>query len=147
MPPPARRPSKIVVGVDGSSGGARTLRWAAAEALVTGAEIEAVVVESWADEIAHGFTAKNPGGVKAEERHSAERYVSDALGTTPNISLSIAVHHGGPAEVLVEASRHAELLVVGSHGHNALVNMLLGSVTEHCVRHALCPVVVVRERV
>ena len=39
-----------------------------------------------------------------------------------------------------------DLLVVGSRGHGTVVGMLLGSVSQHCVQHAGCPVVVVRPR-
>ncbi len=49
-----------------------------------------------------------------------------------------------PAEVLVDASRGANLLVLGSHGRGRFRGMLLGSVATHCVQQAHCAVVVVR---
>jgi nucleotide-binding universal stress UspA family protein len=49
-----------------------------------------------------------------------------------------------PARVLIEASKSAGLLVLGSHGHGAFTGMLVGSVSIHCVTGAFCPVVVVR---
>ena len=58
------------------------------------------------------------------------------------VSVSRQVVRGHPANVLVEASRGADLLVVGSRGHGTVVGMLLGSVSHHCVLHAECPVVV-----
>jgi nucleotide-binding universal stress UspA family protein len=51
-----------------------------------------------------------------------------------------------PAEELVELSREASLLVVGSHGHGAIRGLLLGSVALHCALHAAAPVLVVRSR-
>lgn len=51
---------------------------------------------------------------------------------------------GHPAEVLVDESKAADLLVVGSRGHGAITGVLIGSVSIHCVTHAHCPVVVVR---
>ena len=142
-PQPARGTSKIVVGVDGSPSSLRALRWAAGEARGTGAEIEIVV--AWEEEIGFGFTATTPDEFEPEARRRAMGYAAEALGGAPSVSVSIAVHRGRPAEVLVEASHGADLLVVGSPGHSALADLVLGSVSEHCVRHADCPVVVVRE--
>jgi nucleotide-binding universal stress UspA family protein len=52
--------------------------------------------------------------------------------------------YGHPAQALVEASREADLLVVGHQGHGGFAGMLVGSVSIHCVTGAFCPVVVVR---
>jgi nucleotide-binding universal stress UspA family protein len=46
--------------------------------------------------------------------------------------------------VLLDASDTADLLVVGSRGHGGFTEALLGSVSQHCVHHAHCPVVVIR---
>ncbi|MEV0561406.1 universal stress protein [Dactylosporangium sp. NPDC049742] len=54
---------------------------------------------------------------------------------------------GHPAKVLLDAANGAELLVVGSRGHGTFTGILLGSVSQHCVQHAPCPVVVVPSRV
>jgi len=51
---------------------------------------------------------------------------------------------GHPARVLLDASAGAELLVIGSRGHGGFVEAMLGSVGQHCVHHATCPVVVIR---
>jgi len=48
-----------------------------------------------------------------------------------------------PATELVKASAHADLLVLGSHGARMISELLLGSVTTQCVRHAPRPVVVI----
>jgi nucleotide-binding universal stress UspA family protein len=56
------------------------------------------------------------------------------------------VIEGHPAPALIEASRGADLFVLGSRGHGEFVGMLLGSVSEHCVTHAHCPVLVLRDQ-
>jgi hypothetical protein len=64
------------------------------------------------------------------------------LGRAP-VQILTRVLHGHPAHVLLDAASGAQLLVVGSRGHGAFAGMLLGSVSQHCVQHASCPVVVV----
>jgi nucleotide-binding universal stress UspA family protein len=65
----------------------------------------------------------------------------------PSLTIQARTVEGHPAEVLVEASRHADLLVVGSRGHGAFSGMLIGSVSQHCTAQAHSPVVVYRDRV
>ena len=80
--------------------------------------------------------------------HARKTALDDLLGTVrdvhPGVSIQAVVIEGNAAPVLTKASQGADLLVVGSRGHAEFVGMLLGSVSEHCVVHAHCPVVVVR---
>src|ERR1022692_3459788 len=55
-----------------------------------------------------------------------------------------SVAEGNAAQVLRDAAKGADLLVVGSRGHGEFVGALLGSVSQQCVHHAPCPVVVIR---
>lgn len=82
--------------------------------------------------------------MEADARGDLQTAIEEALGPDQQSHVTSRVAPGRPGQVLVEASRHAQLLVVGSHGHGDLVGRLLGSVSEHCVYHAGCPVVVVR---
>jgi nucleotide-binding universal stress UspA family protein len=67
-----------------------------------------------------------------------------ALGAQAPVRVIAEVVEGHPAEALINASRCAELLVVGSHGHGSFSGMLLGSVSQHCLGHAHCPVTLIR---
>jgi nucleotide-binding universal stress UspA family protein len=71
--------------------------------------------------------------------------ISTAQSRHPEVTIVSLVVEGHAAAVLVERSEGADLLVVGTRGHGRFTGMLLGSVSEHCVIHARCPVLVVRE--
>lgn len=69
--------------------------------------------------------------------------VSDGEGDIEVTPRVIADAH--PAEALVDAAADAELLIIGSRGRGGFKGLLLGSVSQQCVQHARCPVIVVRE--
>jgi nucleotide-binding universal stress UspA family protein len=135
---------RIVVGVDGSDSSLDALRWAAEQARLTGAGLE--VIMAWEYPPSFGWAPPLPADWSPgeEARRELADSVERALGATPPIEVRQVVVQGHPAPALVAAAREADLLVVGSRGHGAFVGMLLGSVSEHCVSHAPCPVVVVR---
>ena len=70
--------------------------------------------------------------------------VVDVLGADSPVAKSVDVVEGHASQVLVERSRHAELLVVGSRGRGGFDGMTLGSVSGHCAEHAHCSVMIVR---
>jgi nucleotide-binding universal stress UspA family protein len=59
------------------------------------------------------------------------------------VEVAIRVVEGHPVHVLMDAARKAQILVLGSRGHGTFTGILLGSVSQHCVQHAPCPVVVI----
>ncbi|MFJ5117189.1 universal stress protein [Kitasatospora sp. NPDC088548] len=138
---PATR--RIVAGVDGSPSSRQALRWAVGQARLTGAEVEAVLC--WLLPPMYG---RAPTSVNRELGHAAEKVlaqaVAEAVGDDRPVEIRESAVLGNAAEILVERSRGAELLVVGSRGHGGFAGALLGSVGQHCVQHASCPVVVVR---
>jgi nucleotide-binding universal stress UspA family protein len=131
----------IVVGVDGSDGAAAALDWATQQAARTGASLEIVTTWQWPTSYgsAFGFGDYDPQGDAGQiARRALDRI--DLPGDRKRCS----VLSGSAARHLVEASKRAELVVVGSRGHGAFAGLLLGSVSTHCVHHAACSVVVVR---
>ena len=134
----------IVVGVDGSDASIAATRWAAAEAALSGRRV--VLLSAWQFPISWGTTIPLPDGYDpAADARSVLDPVTDALRAAfPSVEIRNRVVEGHPAEVLVEASRHAALLVVANRGHGAFAGMLLGSVSQHCVSHAHSPVLVYR---
>jgi nucleotide-binding universal stress UspA family protein len=68
-----------------------------------------------------------------------------AAPSTDGLSVEWLGVPGNPAEVLIEASKDATILVVGSRGVGGFLGLLMGSVSTQCVHHSHCPVLVVRE--
>ena len=133
----------IVVGVDGSEASKDALRWATGQADLTGASLVAVI--AWEFPAAWGGVPV-PASYDPEQsaREAAEEVVKDVLGPDGLARVDLRVVESRPAPALIEAAAGADLLVVGSRGHGAFSGMLLGSVSQHCVAHSPCPVVVVR---
>lgn len=135
----------IVVGVDGSETSRDALRWAARQAELTDASLQ--VVMTWFIPIA-AYGATMPVSIDmdldGETRRALDRVILETLGEHNGLDVTRLVVEGHPAPELLKAATTAELLVVGSRGHGAFTGMLLGSVSEHCVAHSPCPVVVVR---
>jgi nucleotide-binding universal stress UspA family protein len=136
--------NRIVVGVDGSSASMAALDWAAHQAELTGSVLE--VVTAWEWPMTYGATIVVPPDYDAavEAKRQLDGAVAVAHAAHPNVEIKTVVAKGHPAPTLVEASRGADLLVVGSRGHGEFIGMLLGSVSEHCVTNAECPVLVLR---
>jgi nucleotide-binding universal stress UspA family protein len=140
--------STVVVGVDGSESSLDALRWAARQARLTGASLEVVTAWTFPD-VATPFgivpDMSGESDPEGDARVRLDEAVGDVLGEDPEIALRTSVVLGTAAQALLDASRDADLLVVGSRGLGAFTGMLLGSVSEHCVRHAKGPVVVVHK--
>ena len=135
---------RIVVGVDGSVPSKAALAWAVKQARLTGATVEAVI--AWELPATYGFPVPVPamdyGGLAAEVLAGA---IAEASSPGEPVKIRSTVAEGSAARVLLDASAGAELLVVGSRGHGGFTEALLGSVGQHCVHHATCPVVVIRD--
>jgi len=71
------------------------------------------------------------------------KFADEVLGPDPDVHVTTRTVRGRPAQVLVDASGHADLLVLGPRGLGGLRGMVLGSTGHHCAAHARCPVVIV----
>ena len=71
--------------------------------------------------------------------------LDEGLADTDHPQARALVLEGPPGPALIEAARGAELLVVGARGLGEVRGLFLGSVSLHCVTHARCPIVVVRD--
>lgn len=139
---------RIVVGVDGSPGSKTALRWAMDQAHLTGATVEAIT--TWQDPTqygtAYGWTAVAFDGdtYATTMAKVLDETIAEVTAQMPHPGTVLTqVVEGHPAEVLLHAAAGARLLVVGSRGHGTFAGIMLGSVSQHCVQHAPCPVVVV----
>ena len=159
----------VVVGIDGSEGSSRALAWAAQEARLRGAVLR--VVHAWRlprlSEAAYlqASTRAEPTGLSAWEEKAYDEHrsqvvnmsagepgeaeesvvsqVAAVLGPFPDITVERQLQEGRASQVILDAARDADLVVVGSRGRDGFAGLLLGSVSSQVVHHARCPVTVV----
>lgn len=142
--------SGVIVGVDGSHGGHRALEWAAKEAgalhvPLTVLTVHEVPVSGWT-----GNPIILPPDAPAVEQaqqaaEDATRKALTLLGDSRPPSVTVRAVNGFSARELINASRDADLVVVGSRGGGGFARLMLGSVSNKVVHQAHCPVVVVPE--
>lgn len=142
---PTTNSDPVVVGVDGSDNSAHALRWAAEYARKY--ELPLVAIAAWGLPVTGGYSPYYGG----QDDHS------DELQDSTKTMLDTTIREAGldenevqahavrdhPAHALLAAAKSARLLVVGARGHGGFVGMLLGSISQQCIQHAPCPVVVV----
>lgn len=139
---------RIVVGVDGSQGSQTALKWAMNQAVLTGATVEAIT--TWQNPARYAmaysgtYTSYEGGSYSAETEKVLNEIVAEVAGhISQPVPILPQVIEGHPVEALLRAAAGADLLVVGSRGHGTFAGIVLGSVSQHCVQRAPCPVVVV----
>jgi nucleotide-binding universal stress UspA family protein len=136
---------RIVVGVDGSPLSRNALEFAVEEAQLRHAHLHVTYAYPVMERPVTGSTGKDYyDQVEADAREFLEGIMSKAP-STDGIEVEWLAVPGNPAEVLIEASRGAALLVVGSRGVGGFKGLMMGSVSTQCVHHSHCPVLVVRE--
>jgi nucleotide-binding universal stress UspA family protein len=146
----------IVVGVDGSRSARRALEFALEEAARWSARVRVVTAfhmpDYWPVTCGMGASVIAPPSVEEmadDAERMAQQAVADATVTVgPEaraVPVEVRVVSGSPAGTLVDQAAEADLLVVGHRGRGGIASACLGSVGLHCVLHATCPVVVVRD--
>jgi nucleotide-binding universal stress UspA family protein len=138
----------ITVGVDGSGHSQQALDWAVREAAAWQVPLTVVAV----NQVAANHWTGNPilgeqdRSDEEKVRKAAEEAAQEAVrrsGGSKPPSVSVRAITGLAARVLIDASRDADLIVVGSRGAGGFARLILGSVSSQVIHHAACPVVVV----
>lgn len=138
----------VVVGADGSPSSELAVVWAADQARAEGRPLTIVhgvgpVGATWMDENGRETMIGREGSLTpAQELLSRAREV--ASSHAPDLRVEVMLRVADPRDVLVEASRRASVVVVGSRGRGPVRSLLLGSVGVAVTRHAHSPVVVLR---
>lgn len=140
----------IVVGVDGSDSAQEALRFAVREARLRGSAVRAVMASNITTTAYAGIGGFGPDADPTKLEETARTVLDEAVDSVAegcDVEIDRVLDVGQPVQVLIEESRDAELLVVGSRGRGGFAGMLLGSVSHQCAMHAHCPVVIVRPTV
>jgi nucleotide-binding universal stress UspA family protein len=136
---------RIVVGVDGSESSMAALDWGVRQAKLTGLGLDAVI--TWSIPATAAMVGSLPETY--DPATDAARALVDAVAavrtSNPGVDMRSVEIEGAAGPSLVDYSADAELLVIGSRGHGFIAGLLLSSVSEYCVSHAHCPVLVLRE--
>ncbi len=140
----------MVVGVDGSPSSIAAFHWAAKHASALHMSIKAVCAWNtinFATEMisvgfgSSGFTdATNP---EAIAKRILEASAQELFATNRPLDLELSAVERSASEVLLDASKAAQMLVLGSRGHGSFVDLILGSVSDNCCAKAKCPVFIV----
>lgn len=138
----SRTISMIIVGVDGSPASVEALRFAQSIA----GPLQAKILATACWEYPQMLDVTAGLGIEAFEERAGDilqEAVIDAFGLEKPRNVHTRLVHGTARPSLIEASKEADLLVLGRRGHGGFAGMLLGSVSSACVSHAHCPVLVV----
>ena len=137
----------IIVGVDGSGHSQRALEWAMNEAAIRHAPLSVLTVHP-AIVGYYGGVVTSPqdveltGQAQAAVQAEADKVLAGLNGPHPE-SVIVKAVHGFPVEELINASKEADMIVLGSRGVGGFTRLMLGSTAGQVVQHAHCPVLIV----
>lgn len=136
----------VLLAADGSPANDPAVGFAFEEAALRGAALVAMHVWSQPAPIGPGDVQPlvyDENLVVDEE----ERVLAEALagwhGKYPDVEVHRQIMHGGIRRTIIDATRYAQLVVVGARGHGGFAGLLLGSVSQAVLHHSACPTVVV----
>jgi nucleotide-binding universal stress UspA family protein len=137
----------VVVGIDDSASARTALRWAAQQARLTHASLEAIHVWGLPPSIGAQASFALPELLYSPDaqidNEAAQPIRAIFAQVDPDPAWKLRLVPGEATSVLVEASKYAHLLVVGTREHVGLGRLVNGSVSHYCLNHAHCPVVAV----
>jgi nucleotide-binding universal stress UspA family protein len=143
--PRRRSIRRVLLATDLSPASAEAAETALELASRLGASLVAISV------IDPGTSVPGIGGPRVDQVRSQRELAAQELvarGRALGVAVTFLIWQGEPGESIVEAAtaEEADLIVVGSHGRGSVGRFLIGSVSDHVVRNADCPVIVVRAR-
>ncbi|GIJ13002.1 universal stress protein [Micromonospora andamanensis] len=145
-PTESDRTGHVAVGVDGSEHSLLALGFAFEQAALRRVPLH--VVRAWQPRRDQwgllGEQARD--AALADQRAELDEALHRWQDTFPDVEVTVETAAAAPAGLLIDASRNAQLIVVGTRGRGGLRGMLLGSVSQQLLQHAHCAVAVVRER-
>jgi nucleotide-binding universal stress UspA family protein len=136
-----------IVGLDGSACSTNAMEWAAVNA--TGRATAVELVTAWQTPVVGAYPMASPVAIPIDDDELRDAAAHDVaavaadLDAKLDVPVTATVGHGGPAQVLLEASESASVLVVGSRGRGGFARLLLGSTSTQCATHATVPTIVV----
>ncbi len=139
---PGHRSPRVVVGIDGSFDSSQALHWALDEARIRSASVDAIF--AWQYPPIGAFVLGPTQGFEAAGQEIVDGAQASRDRWAPDVPFRAVAHFGATVPALLDVSRGADLLVLGSKGHASFHDALLGSVAHQCARHARGAVVVTR---
>ncbi|MFZ1063827.1 MAG: universal stress protein [Acidimicrobiales bacterium] len=135
----------IIVGIDGSALSETALEYAIEEARLRQGNLRVTYAYPV---LASALTGSTGNDYYQQVENDAKTFLQGVMSKSPaieGVNVEWLAVPGNPSEVLIEASREATLLVIGSRGVGGFMGLLMGSVSTQCVHYSHCPVLVVRE--
>lgn len=145
---PSELTGALVAAVDDSPPAREALRFAASLAADAGSVLQVVTVWNFVIGAApeqHQDTSPTEQAWQQEAERRLAGLLGEELADRSGLEVRATALHGNPIPTLLEVSKVARQLVVGSRGRGGFAGLLLGSTSEQLVRHGYCPITVVRQ--